>query len=96
MKKKRTLLGVLLTLSMVFTTCLLPVFASVETSAETSTETESFTKKNVVVLDPGHGEKTPDPTWYIKDMCTKNPPLTGKLPAIPWKNYRNIQISKSI
>nr|WP_295308802.1 N-acetylmuramoyl-L-alanine amidase [uncultured Blautia sp.] len=57
MKKKRTLLGVLLTLSMVFTTCLLPVFASVETSAETSTETESFTKKNVVVLDPGHGGK---------------------------------------
>lgn len=92
MKKKRTLLGVLLTLSMVFTTCLFPAFASMETSAET----ETFTKKNVVVLDPGHGEKTPDPTWYIKDMCTKNPPSTGKLPAIPWKNYRNIQISKSI
>lgn len=51
MKKKRTLLGVLLTLSMVFTTCLFPAFASMETSAET----ETFTKKNVVVLDPGHG-----------------------------------------
>ena len=37
MKKKRTLLGVLLTLSMVFTTCLFPAFASMETSAETET-----------------------------------------------------------
>ena len=49
MQKKRILFGILLTLSIVMT----GIWGSYTASAEA--ETETFTKKNVVVLDPGHG-----------------------------------------
>lgn len=49
MKKKRILFGILLTLSIVMT----GICGSYTASAEA--ERETFTKKNVVVLDPGHG-----------------------------------------
>ena len=49
MQKKRILFGILLILSVVMT----GIWGSYTASAEA--ETETFTKKNVVVLDPGHG-----------------------------------------
>ena len=49
MQKKRILFGILLTLSIVMT----GIWGSYTASAEA--EIETFTKKNVVVLDPGHG-----------------------------------------